>query len=255
MDKIVKDVFKNCVREENMFNLANVKEIKFSKKLNAVILDSYSQENIPQSDVEEFERLAKIQYELSSFKINYEYTGKKKEIDIQNVYDILTSINKKYDYTQDIFENCKINIDNEERVLNIALEKPYSNFLYIKRLDEYMKNSLDKQFGDGFRVLFKDLNKAKMPDHTDAKMIKLEDLNEAFKVENNANPINQVNTVPERPKFVPRVPLTEEEKKERELAKEPQPDNVLFGVNIINPVITKIEDVTPSGERVCISDN
>ena len=133
MDKIVKDVFKNCVREENMFNLANVKEIKFSKKLNAVILDSYSQENIPQSDVEEFERLAKIQYELSSFKINYEYTGKKKEIDIQNVYDILTSINKKYDYTQDIFENCKINIDNEERVLNIALEKPYSNFLYIKR--------------------------------------------------------------------------------------------------------------------------
>jgi len=253
LDKIVKDVFKNCVREENMFNLANVKEIKFSKKLNAVILDSYSQENIPQSDVEEFERLAKIQYELSSFKINYEYTGKKKEIDIQNVYDILTSINKKYDYTQDIFENCKINIDNEERVLNIALEKPYSNFLYIKRLDEYMKNSLDKQFGDGFRVLFKDLNKAKMPDHTDAKMIKLEDLNEAFKVENNANPINQVNTVPERPKFVPRVPLTEEEKKERELAKEPQPDNVLFGVNIINPVITKIEDVTPSGERVCIS--
>ena len=52
MDKIVKDVFKNCVREENLFNIANVKEIKVSKKLNAVILDSYSQENIPQSDIE-----------------------------------------------------------------------------------------------------------------------------------------------------------------------------------------------------------
>ena len=69
MDKQVKEVFKNCVREDNMFNLATVKEIKYSKKLNAVILDSYSPENIPQSDIEEFERLAKSQYELSSFKI------------------------------------------------------------------------------------------------------------------------------------------------------------------------------------------
>ena len=39
MDKVVKDVFKNCVREDNMFNIANVKEIKFSKQLNSVILD------------------------------------------------------------------------------------------------------------------------------------------------------------------------------------------------------------------------
>ena len=133
MDKIVKDVFKNCVREENLFNIANVKEIKFSKKLNAVILDSYSQENIPQSDIEEFERLARNQYELSSFKINYEYTGKPKDINIQNVYDILTCINKQYSYTQDLFENCKINIDNDEKILKIELEKHYSNFLYIKR--------------------------------------------------------------------------------------------------------------------------
>ena len=253
MDKIVKDVFKNCVREENLFNMANVKEVKFSKKLNAVILDSYSQQNIPQSDIEEFERLAKNQYELSSFKVNYEYTGKPKDIELQNVYDILTCINKKYDYTQDIFENCKINIDNDEKILKIELEKPYSNFLYIKRLDEYMKNSIDKQFGEGYKVLFKDLDSVKVPISTEAKMVKLEDLTEEFKTEN-VQSLPQTNkNVKEKTKFTPRAPLSEEEKKERELAKEPQPDNVYYGINIQNPVITKIEDVVAGSDRVCIN--
>ena len=253
MDKIVKDVFKNCVREENLFNMANVKEVKFSKKLNAVILDSYSQQNIPQSDIEEFERLAKNQYELSSFKVNYEYTGKPKDIELQNVYDILTCINKKYDYTQDIFENCKINIDNDEKILKIELEKPYSNFLYIKRLDEYMKNSIDKQFGEGYKVLFKDLDSVKVPISTEAKMVKLEDLTEEFKTENVQSLPQTNNNVKEKPKFIPRPPLSEEEKKERELAKEPQPDNVYYGINIQNPVITKIEDVVAGSDRVCIN--
>ena len=257
MDKIVKDVFKNCVREENLFNIANVKEIKFSKKLNAVILDSYSQENIPQSDIEEFERLARNQYELSSFKINYEYTGKPKDINIQNVYDILTCINKKYSYTQDLFENCKINIDNDEKILKIELEKPYSNFLYIKRLDEYMKNSIDKQFGSGYKVLFKDIDESAKNSYTsEAKMVKLEDLAEAFKTENHdqSGATNNVTTPnKEKPKFVPRAPLTEEEKKEREMAKEPQPENVYYGVNIQNPVITKIEEVVAGSDRVCIN--
>ena len=49
--------------------LNNSLNIKFSKQLNSVILDSYSQDNIPQADIEEFERRAKAQYELNSFKI------------------------------------------------------------------------------------------------------------------------------------------------------------------------------------------
>ena len=254
MDKQVKEVFKNCVREENMFNLATVKEIKYSKKLNAVILDSYSQENIPQSDIEEFERLAKSQYELSSFKINYEYTGKPKDIDIQNVYDIISCINKKYDYTQDIFENCHINIDNDERNLKIELEKPYSNFLYIKRLDEYMKKSIEKQFGDDFKVEFNDMPGIDNGYLVEAKTIKLEDLNVAFNDQHESKNEQSSNTkIIQKPKFVPKPPLTEEEKKERELAKSPQPDNVLYGVNIQNPIITKIEDIIPGNDRVCIS--
>ena len=248
MEKPVKEVFKNCVRDNNLFNLATVKEVKFSKKLNAVILDSFSDENIPQSDIEEFERCAKRQYELSSFKINYKYTGKTKEVDVQNVYDIISNINKKYDYTQDIFENCKIDIDNYNFNINIQLERPYSNFLYLKRIDDYIKKSVDTQFGEGYSIKFNEVPGCQMPIDTGAKMVKLEDLNEGFAVEK-----TEVAPPKEKPKFVPRAPLSEEEKKERELAKEPQPENVIYGVNILNPVITKIDEIVPGGDRVCIN--
>ena len=50
--KEVKDVFKNCVSDKNLFNLAKVDEVKFSKKLNAAILISSSEQNIPLSDIE-----------------------------------------------------------------------------------------------------------------------------------------------------------------------------------------------------------
>ena len=253
MDKTVKDVFKNCVRDNNLFNDANVKEIKFSKKLNAVILDSYSDENIPKADIEEFERCAKRQYELSSFKINYEYIGKPKDIEINDVYGIISNINKKYDYTQDIFENCKIDINNYDLSLNIELEKPYSNFLCLKRIDSYIKDSLDIQFGKGHKVLFKDIPGCKVSTK-EAEIVKIEDLNKEFNIiENEKKEEKVANSQKEKPKFIPRPPLTEEEKKERELAKEPQPDNVLFGINIQNPVLTKIEDIKPDGQRVCIN--
>ncbi len=256
MDKEVQEVFKNCVRENNMFNLATVKEVKFSKKLNAAILVSSSELNIPMSDIEEFERCAKRQYELDSFKINYSYTGKLKDIDINNVYDILTNVNRKYDYAQEIFENCKIDINNETQSLNIELEKPYSNFLYIKRMDDYIRNSLDIQFGEGHKVVFKDMPGAIGKEVSGPKYVTIESLMQSTKNENETVLNNNMNSSQEnvqKSKFTPRAPLTEEEKRERELAKEPQPENVLYGINIQEPQITKIENIIPSGDRVCIN--
>ena len=252
MDKTVKEIFKNCVRDNNSFNLANVKEVKFSKKLNAVILDTYSNNSISEAEIEEFERCAKKQYELSSFKINYEYTGKNLDIDKQNVYDIIENLNRKYDYTQDIFENCKIDIDNNSNELDIGLEKPYSNFLYIKRIDNYIEKSLDIQFGGEHKVNFKDMCESQNVD--EAKFVTLDELNKispSQKVEMSTTIQKQ-----EPKKFV-REEISQEEKKIREqeklIAKEPQPENVYYGVNIINPVVTKIEDLVPSTSRVCIN--
>lgn len=70
-------------------------------------------------------------------------------------------------------------------------------------------------------------------------------------------PIVDPNTIPtpppqEKKAFTPRKPLTEDEKLDRKLAKEPQPDNVIYGVDIRDKNIKKIVDLAPSEQRVCI---
>ena len=47
MDKKVKEVFFNIANEENKFCEAKLEEVKFSKKLNAVIISATSDNNIP----------------------------------------------------------------------------------------------------------------------------------------------------------------------------------------------------------------
>lgn len=70
-------------------------------------------------------------------------------------------------------------------------------------------------------------------------------------------PIVDPNAIPtpppqEKKAFTPRKPLTEDEKLDRKLAKETQPDNVIYGVDIRDKNIKKIVDLAPSEQRVCI---
>ena len=78
-------------------------------------------------------------------------------------------------------------------------------------------------------------------------MVKLEELPQTKKeieLDQNGNPISEpVKDVPaEKPTFV-KQKLTEEEKEERKLAKEPQPENVIYGINISTPDRIKITDI------------
>ena len=95
MNKAIKDVFFNCVAQDNLFSNAMIDEIKFSKKLNAVILNAKSSDNIPMDQIEEFEKRACKTYELNSFKVEYEYIGEPSKITPENVKNILMIVNKK----------------------------------------------------------------------------------------------------------------------------------------------------------------
>ena len=55
MAKSVKEVFFNCISNVPNFKDANIDEIKFSKKLNSVILYASSDANISLPEIERFE--------------------------------------------------------------------------------------------------------------------------------------------------------------------------------------------------------
>jgi DNA polymerase-3 subunit alpha (Gram-positive type) len=258
MKKIVKDVFGNCIDQNSEFSMANIEEIKFSKKLNSVILMVTSEFNIPLSELEEFEIRACKMYELNSFKISYKYVGEKKDLIIDDVYKIIGMLNKKYDYCQDIFENCKYDIDNYLKLLKIFLVKPYANFLHIKRVDEYIRKSIKVQYGVDFEVSIKEVE-GLVKDNLSSKsnVVKLENIKCGQKTSNESGNTSNANikdtNANKTSGFVKRPPLSEEEKQEREFSKQPQNPNVIFGVNITNLDITKVENVVADSDRVCIS--
>lgn len=254
MDKKVKEVFFNIANEENKFCEAKLEEVKFSKKLNAVIISATSDNNIPLYDIEDFEKRACKEYELNSFKIDYKYIGNYNEITLKNIQNIILIITKKYEYTKKIFENCKINIDNEAKIIEIVLAKKFADFLAIKKIDKYINKCIDIEYGSGYTVVIKDAPNIVNNDENNIAVIKLDDLVSRKSNEQQATSpavvSSQVKNTSEN-KFPIRQKLTPEEKEERKLAKMPQPENVIYGINITTTEKIKVEDINTNYERVC----
>lgn len=254
MDKKVKEVFFNIANEENKFCEAKLEEVKFSKKLNAVIISATSDNNIPLYDIEDFEKRACKEYELNSFKIDYKYIGNDNEITLKNIQNIILIITKKYEYTKKIFENCKINIDNGSKIIEIVLAKKFADFLVIKKIDKYINKCIDIEYGSGYTVVIKDDPNIVNNDENNIAVIKLDDLVSRKSNEQQATSpavvSSQVKNTSEN-KFPIRQKLTPEEKEERKLAKMPQPENVIYGINITTTEKIKVEDINTNYERVC----
>ena len=254
MDKKVKEVFFNIANEENKFCEAKFEEVKFSKKLNAVIISATSDNNIPLYDIEDFEKRACKEYELNSFKIDYKYIGNYNEITLKNIQNIILIITKKYEYTKKIFENCKINIDNGSKIIEIVLAKKFADFLVIKKIDKYINKCVDIEYGSGYTVIIKDDPNIVNNDESNIAVIKLDDLVSRKSNEQQATSpavvSSQVKNTSEN-KFPIRQKLTPEEKEERKLAKMPQPENVIYGINITTTEKIKVEDINTNYERVC----
>lgn len=254
MDKKVKEVFFNIANEENKFCEAKLEEVKFSKKLNAVIISATSDNNIPLYDIEDFEKRACKEYELNSFKIDYKYIGNYNEITLKNIQNIILIITKKYEYTKKIFENCKINIDNGSKIIEIVLAKKFADFLVIKKIDKYINKCIDIEYGSGYTVVIKDDPNIVNNDESNIAVIKLDDLVSRKSNEQQATSpavvSSQVKNTSEN-KFPIRQKSTPEEKEERKLAKMPQPENVIYGINITTTEKIKVEDINTNYERVC----
>ena len=171
MAKTVKDVFFNCVLNVDKFKDANVDEIKFSKKLNSVILHASSSYDISLLEIERFENDAKKSYDLNSFNVEYRCLVKKESLTKEDVYNVLEDVKKKYEYTRHVFDNCDINISDK---LNISLNLPYANFLRIKKIDEYISLDIKTRYGIEIKVLIDEKNGVKTETTQELKFVKVE---------------------------------------------------------------------------------
>lgn len=244
MQKTVKDVFHN-IGLENKFLDANVDEVKFSKALNSVILESSSALNISLNEINDFEKKACDTYELKNFKVNYKYVGNVDKLTEENIRDILLDVNKRVTYTQQLFEDADINIDND---ITITLSKPYSKFLKLKRIDEYINKHIEVKYGKKVTIKFKEkagiapieLSKPRvveirMPEYTTDKNLQ-NDMSQQSNSFNNGNKFSQYPKREPKPKF-----------------EKDAPSYVIIGKDISTELTDKIVKLNDGYDRACIA--
>ena len=249
MQKLVKDVFINCLDESNKFCFANVEEVKFSKKLNACILITNSSEKILRKDIKHFEWKAKERYSLASFKVEHKFVGVPEKLEERSIKNILAEMYEEYDYSRDIFENAKIEIDDEAKTVAITLKKVFAGFVKIKGLDKYIKECLKLEYGVDYEVLVKDPAGSKVVEDSPIKMVKLSDIaSQDASIDNMQKEAS--NAREPQGQFKRRV-LSEEEKRVKNL-KDPQPEYVITGRDISSEPVISVDKIDLSMELACI---
>ncbi|MEG1990162.1 MAG: PolC-type DNA polymerase III [Clostridia bacterium] len=237
MDKKVKDVFYNLDMQTNLLE-CNIGEVKFSKKLNSVIVDVTSDLHITLKEISDFENKACTKYDLKSFKINYKYTGNIKEIKVENIKDILEGITNILPYTKQLFQNTEIIIDNK---ITIKLEKAYSKFLKIKKVDSYIKKSILTEFGKNIDVVIEDKVGTVIKENVGISRVKVDSIPSSEPKQNidNSNKKETFNIYTKRepkPKF------------EKDM-----PPHVIIGRDVSTELEDKIVKLNDGYDRACIA--
>lgn len=254
MNKKVKDVFFNCINNDGKFQECQIEELKFSKKLNSVILYSKSEQNVCISEIEEFEQKAKSSYELNSFEVIHKYIGNKVDITEDDVRNILINIENKVDFAKKILSNCNIEVDNIGESVKITLKEAYSKFLHIRKIDEYIKKAIFIQFGRHFKVILCDSNECKVIEKSTPNVVKIENIQAINSSESNKKVNNLVK--PEIKKDVsansakPQYENYQNVNNSR--AKSNLPDYVLYGKDISKEKVDKINILNIDYDKACI---
>ena len=69
-------------------------------------------------------------------------------------------MSQKYDYARDIFENARIEIDNDNLTVTFTLRRVFSGFVRIKGLDKYIQDCLKIEYGVEYKIIINDSKEA-----------------------------------------------------------------------------------------------
>lgn len=243
MQKIVKDVFHNTGISNNFMN-AKVDEVKFSKKLNSVILEASSNLNISLKDISDFEKRACELYELKDFKVNYKFVGSVDKLDENNIRSVLSDVSNTLLFTKQLFDDADVIINND---LTIILKKPYSSFLKLKKVDEYICKNIQVKYGKNINVKFEDMAGIEAPELAKPRAVEIKIL-EQVPVESNSGSVPQ-NFNSNKPNDFSKFPKREPKPK----FEKDTPSYVIIGKDISTELTDKIVKLNDGYDRACIA--
>ncbi len=246
MKKQIKDVFLNCTNEDTKIIYAYIDELKFSKKLNSVILVASGDDNLDLDEIEKFESDACIAYDLNSYKIEYTYKGNIVDLTYNHLTYVIDKINKKFEYTKKIFDGSIKQIDNSYKNIIITLNNTYSKFLRLKKVDEYLKKFILVKYGLDFKIIFNDSVDAIQAEKSEKteNVVKIERREPGTKQEDKP--------IPDKKETSYTSNNDEYTKESHKNSRKPTPSYVILGKDIKSEKLNKIDELNTSYDNACV---
>ena len=238
--KKVSELFSQAIYENSSINDLMVSEVKFSKKNNAAVITIDIDKKIVPEDIYLFSKNTEKTFNLNSFKVNTHAT-KVQNIQIEDILNVLKYIGIIAPYTDEIFKDCVINLDEEK--IDIELKLPNSSFVKLKKIDEKISDYLKDFYGKELEVNIHDGKEAK--ENFNKKNI------QNTQVKQNINEVqnNKVETIEQV--TVKDNPLKGKDDV-KDISKSKVDTGVIFGRGIKTTNVEKIENVNQDMDIVCI---
>ena len=241
MQKIIKDVFQDYKKENNILN-AYIQKMNLYKKSNKLEIEIKSENQLIIDELADFETYLSTRFSITTIesKITYPEMELKCTID-QDWNKIIKYIEAKFPVTKAILKDSTFSI--KENYIIINLKNKSSEFLHAYSVDRVLENLLFNLYGKRYKIEY---NENVTEEEIKEQQHFLEELQDNVC----KNLVNNINLAAEKKK----QEVKENKKENIQIEENPEEDTPLIIGRTANikEQIVKIKDLTPDYGKVAI---
>ncbi len=241
MQKVIKDVFQDYKKENNILN-AYIQKMNLYKKSNKLEIEIKSENQLIIDELADFETYLSTRFSITTIesKITYPEMELKCTID-QDWNKIIKYIEAKFPVTKAILKDSTFSIKENNIILN--LKNKSSEFLHAYSVDRVLENLLFNLYGKRYKIEY---NENVTEEEIKEQQHFLEELQDNVC----KNLVNNINLAAEKKK----QEVKENKKENIQIEENPEEDTPLIIGRTANikEQIVKIKDLTPDYGKVAI---
>ena len=241
MQKVIKDVFQDYKKENNILN-AYIQKMNLYKKSNKLEIEIKSENQLIIDELADFETYLSTRFSITTIESKITYPEMKLKCNIDQDWNkIIKYIETKFPVTKAILKDSTFSIKENNIILN--LKNKSSEFLHAYSVDREIENLLFNLYGKRYKIEY---NENVTEEEIKEQQHFLEELQDNVC----KNLVNNINLVAEKKK----QEVKENKKENIQIEENPEEDTPLIIGRTANikEQIVKIKDLTPDYGKVAI---
>ena len=241
MQKIIKDVFQDYKKENNILN-AYIQKMNLYKKSNKLEIEIKSENQLIIDELADFETYLSTRFSITTIESKITYPEMKLKCNIDQDWNkIIKYIETKFPVTKAILKDSTFSI--KENYIIINLKNKSSEFLHAYSVDKVLENLLFNLYGKRYKIEY---NENVTEEEIKEQQHFLEELQDNVC----KNLVNNINLAAEKKK----QEVKENKKENIQIEENPEEDTPLIIGRTANikEQIVKIKDLTPDYGKVAI---